>query len=321
MDTASSRWRVLVGGQGDAAIISGWFPAEFDWSIETLYTRTKQLQRVKLIYDVRPGQISASHPGFLFDQLPVPLLAEGLQIFPNSWEGFLPVSVMTGIAPRMRFNKWGRNLVIVPTPLVMYASPEEVPADRHFAVIDKVFCFSEELFAQEDFWFRKVVAVPFGTHHPRPAPSTPDFSAVFAKRVPSEEAVVEARILDFIFDHLQRYRAQYTAPLGALLLDSDPEYGYVILALKQTPVVERRHTDIEDFELDQYALLEADALYQGAAYLSATRLRAVFKRVIARLAQDARVRALAGTPLHLAYAFHDEAIHWLATVEGQATEP
>lgn len=313
-----SRWLVPCGGQGSSFVVRGWHPAPVEWSLAALHHQQKALRRLKIIFALRPDQRSGSQPEVLFDRLPVPLFAADnyvIETFNPFWDGFTLALVQTGFIADNGFEKWGRSLLPAPTPEVMFADPADVPLHRHMAVIANRFCVSTELLEQASYYFRNVVCSPLGESAVIPLPTTPDFSGAFNSRVPAREPVVEEKIFSFIIDSLQRYQAQCHTPIYGMLLDCDPQYGYVILALKQFPLADASPVDIDDFELDQFAILEARELYGDATYLPPARMRAVLRRVIERLPQHDAVQASAGIPtLQIAYAFHDEEIHWLARV-------
>ena len=313
-----TKWLVPCGGLGSSLIIHGWYPAAFDWDITTLHTRQAQLRKLKIVFNLRPGNIAGTQPDILFDQLPIPIFSNDsnvIDIFTHYWDGFATIPVVTGCIQRGRFVKGGRSFIIVPLPEVIYPSPEEVPVERQLAVIDRRFCVTSALVQHHAFSFSDVQFTPFGDSAVLPSPTTPDFSVAFVKRVNMPEAEVEERIVRFVLASLQRYQRQYAEKLTGLLLDCDPHYGYIIVALKQTPFTATADTDIGEFEFDRFAVLDAAELYGNAGYLSAPRLRAMLIRVIERLAQQACIQALAApAALHMGYAFHDESMRWLADI-------
>ncbi len=318
-----TRWLVPYDGRGNGVTIEGWYPTHFNWDIATLHTRLSQLSRVKIGYGIRRGHNGADYPEVIFDQLPIPLIANeksAIAAFAPYWDGFLPIPVQTGsVREGNRYDKMpsGKRLALVPLPLSCFTSADEVPQGKHLAVIANKFCISVELYKKlHRSYTRSFVVLPFNADLQLPPPITPDYSASFAKREKPALQVIEARILHFLLESLHKYQSQYTEKLGAILLDCDPRYGYVILALKQTPVLGTKDLAIDDFEIDRFSELDAQALYGEYAYLSATQFRRVLKEVIQALAREGLARALARFEhLHIAYAFHDEDLCWLAEVE------
>jgi len=316
-----SRWRIPYDNTGDTIMIEGWYPAEFNWDILTLHTRQSQFRRLKIVCDHGPGQTGGSYPSIFANKLPIPLFcSDTIKKFLPYSEGFVAIPVQTGsVKKENHFDRWPgyKQQFLVPLPEVCFNSPDEVPPDRHLAVIAGKFCISTELIRTlNSYYTHKTRFMPFCADVVLPAPSTPDYSAVFAKRPKAQLPVVEETILNFLLTSLERYQTQYTERLGGILLDCDPKYGYIILALKQTPVPAGKRIDIDEFELDRFSSLEAEELYGDAEYLSATQFRGVLKRVIQALANHELVRALAREEhLHIAYAFHDDDLQWIVEIK------
>jgi hypothetical protein len=318
--TDSIEWLMANGGQESSLTIAGWYPLSFDWEIKTLYTRQAELHKIKIILGIRQGQRSGHHPEMLFDQLPTALLSNDKYVqekFSPYLSGFAKVLVETGlIYNNRRFNKFGKSVLLVPTPEVYYNKPGDVTEGKHIAIIADKFCISSELHHRLSFYVRDVVFVPFNPQLIIPPPSSADFSNFFKNRPKSQGIVVENKLLQFILSSLEKFKSDFSEKLGAVLLDCDPNYGYMIVALKISPVIDKNLIEIGDFEFSNFAEIEENKLYGEAEFLSQQQFRMVIKRVIQKLVKDDLVKSLVGpSGLHIAYAFHDEDINWISEIE------
>lgn len=316
----TDEWLMAIGGTGHAFVIEGWHPSSFHWDIRTLHQRHSQLQKITVIFGLRPGHRTGGQPEMLYDQLPVPLLSGDSYVneaFSPFMSGFERVSVTTGfVRSSGRFDKWGDSWVLVPTEGAFYHDPADIPGDRHMAMISNKFCISTLLRQRLSFYLRDVVCVPFVRGIVSSAPISRDYSQIFKARKKSKEVEVENRILQFVLVSLEAFTSAVGGDLGALLLDCDPADGYVIIALKQSSVRDTSHTAIDDFEFDRFAKIEESELYGEAEFLPVEQLRGVLERVIRTLTGHPLVKSLAGANgLHLAYAFHEEAINWMSVTK------
>ena len=314
--SGNEKWLVASGGKDYSFIINGWYPESetFDWDIRNLHNKIKQLRTLKLIFGIRPGVNSGTHTEMLFDQLPIPLVVSYvIKEFSDYIDGFVLVSLQAGIIINNRYKKYTKTNALIPLPNAFFSDPDEVPNNRMMAIIDDHYCVRKEFVNNHQFKLRGVEFVPFLFNLHRPSPQSPDFSSLFIKNTTKiNEVEIEKKILQFTEESLSEYKSNNNLKLYGLLFDCDPEYGYIIIALKQTPIIDKYSIDIDDFEIDQLSILQPRDLYGDYKYFTATQLRKIFNNVIHKLSEHALIKSLSSPiGMHLAYSFHDEVIHWI----------
>jgi hypothetical protein len=316
----NTNWLTPIGADDYVFIIKGWYPASFSWDIASLHERQSQLKKLKIVFEIRPGQKGGEHSEVLFGQLPLPLFSDSDYVtkeFSPYFVQFAPVPVRTVVLDSDgRCQPWGKDVVPVPSPQAFYSKPQDVPPAIHMAIIGGRFCMSATIVAKHNYYFRKMALAPLNHNPPLPIPKTPDFTSLFAKKAKSSEFDVEKAIYQFVMAALQNYTKQHSDKLTALLLDCDPKYSYVIVALKQSPVRDLENIDIQDFELEQFAILESSQLYGSKEFLPRRKLGEVLERVISSISNSPLVASITGTPaLHIGYAYHDESLRWITAVK------
>ena len=312
------KWFFFQSDKKNRVFVAGYYPSDFDWTVETLPRRIRELKKVCFIMD-GSGIYSPINIGCM--PLPMFLYSEVTNYI--SHEKYCQLV-------RVQWGDLSRNRVVidrvckafVPVLRTVYSSFSDVPKDEHFAIVSGRFFFDEvalEAFKRMIVVLNGVYYYPSSKANKYPIIAYPpkNFDHLFVKRPPMDEGEAMRRVFEFCMESLRKFSLEKKGEhLGAILLDTDPQYGYVIMALKTSAARSIKELDdIERYEYDNYAGINEDKLYGGCEYLSERKLTGVLAEAIRKLAEERLVRDLARPEgLRIGYAVHDRHAKWIAEV-------
>ncbi|MCX7805334.1 MAG: hypothetical protein N3A38_09120 [Planctomycetota bacterium] len=297
--------------------VAGYYPSNFDWTIETLPKRKGELRKLIFILD-GSGLLPIVQAGCM----PLPMIYSDITKYLGSEKSCEWVRVKWGDVKGNRFIPDRICKAFVPVPRRTYKSLDEVPPDENFAVAGGRFFFSGEVFdilGEAKVWLEDVHYYPASKARRYPAIAYPpkNYDHLFVRRPEMPEKEAEDRIFAFCLESLRKFAAEGEGKLSAILLDTDPGYGYVIMALKTSETKDVGDLDdIGQYEYDNYAEINADRLYGDCEYLPEKKLTAALTRAIRRLAAEPAVKTLARPEgLRIGYGVHDKPVRLIASVE------
>lgn len=313
--TMPSKWLIPFAGTGPSFLIKGWYPSSTIFALD--HIAISQVKKTRIVFGIRPGQLSGHHPEVLYDNIPLPVFSNDsyvIETFSPYWKFFEPIVVKTFFANRNgRCEPHGKSVILIPNKANFFESPADVPDECEMAIIKGRFCISRELIKKHNFYFREIQFVNYDDNISFPPPITEDMSNLFIKRQTSNESDILRILLRLLLDAIRNFNCTNNKIVSAILLDCDPKYGYVIVAIKTSPILNANALDINDFEFPQYAVFDANAIYGQKEYLSRKRFELIIKQTIQKFYTERSVfENIPGNDnILLGYAFHDEDIRWI----------
>jgi len=327
----TTEWLVPAYNKGNCVKLIGCYPHNFDWTPSTLGSRLFLMRTMKIIF----GR-GSRFPSLLIGPFPLPLIDYPfLDVFEpdffskphrrvkmfNQWIGrldFTWVRVQIGSIENDRFKFAAFYVIPVPSPSLCFDTISSIPRDKDVVVVRGNFAIRDRFFKTKERELTRDVEFQILRESGVIASSRlKNFDHYFSERPSVPNRKVERHILSFLHKNLSLFTKNEKSKITAILLDVDPESGYVILSIKTGAIASTSRLDIDDFEYSEFACLEAKELFGNAKYHEGKEIVLVLNKILMDFSKEERIKRFASSSgLHLSYAVHDKPIKWIAKVSG-----